>query len=112
MNRRKHTRKRVDLELTFQVEGGEAVAAHAKDMSVGGMFIITDSPPEFGALVTLQITFPKVTKPVQAEATVRWVGGPGIGVQFASLGGRATYEITEYLATCPSIPDTRRPPED
>ena len=112
MNRRKHTRKRVDVALTIQVGDNEPVSARANDMSVGGMFITGDAPFEFGAVVTLQISLPDLGTPVEAEATVRWVGGGGIGVQFAALGARATYEITEYVARCPAIRDMRDPADE
>ena len=82
-------------DLTFRSpEEGERVG-RARDISLGGMFIITDDAAPFGAHVTVRFLLPR--QPVQLElpAVVRWSGTGGMGVQFGSLGAADTHHITE-----------------
>ncbi|MCC6523732.1 MAG: PilZ domain-containing protein [Polyangiaceae bacterium] len=104
--RRRHTRKRVDLEVSYRAAGGERVVAHANDMSMGGMFVRTAPVPAFGSTVELEFLVPGHATAIVLAAVVRWTTPDGMGVQFQLLGARDTYAITEHLATCEPIPET------
>jgi type IV pilus assembly protein PilZ len=107
--KRRHPRKRVDLDLEFQVEGDDTRhLARGRDMSLGGMYFIVDPTPPFGASLHLFVDLPGVSDAIAIPATVRWMGPDGIGVQFGALGVRQTYEITEFLVDLEEIPDSRR----
>jgi type IV pilus assembly protein PilZ len=108
-DKRRHPRKRVDLDLEFVLEGEDArVLARGRDMSLGGMYFIVDPAPEYGARVRLYVDLPGVAEAIEIPATVQWLGRDGVGVQFGALGVRQTYEITEFLVDLEEIPDSRR----
>lgn len=105
--RRRHVRKRVDLQGILVKKGDETgPSVHVADLSVGGAFLETDATFPFGTEVTLEIDIPasKITVP----ATVRWAKPGGCGVQFGNLGVKQTYAITQHLAAMEPMPDSRR----
>lgn len=56
------------------------------DVSLGGMFIETESPLPFGARVSLRFKAGGLAEPLDAPAVVRWVEPDrGMGVQFESV---------------------------
>ena len=60
--------------------------AVCRDVSLGGMFLLTDARASFGSKARF-ITSPGASgAPLTFELTVRWTGSDGIGVQFVSLG--------------------------
>jgi len=87
-NQRKDNRLPVDFKVECLHEG-DYLLSFSKNISLGGMFICTEDPPEPGSKLTL--IFP-VEKFYQAEvlAIVVWVNKPpdsretGMGVQFLS----------------------------
>jgi len=104
--RRRHVRKAVELPVTYQLDGSEPESARARDLSLGGAFIVTFNEPPFGTKIRL--TMPLSAMTIEVEATVRWHRkGEGFGVQFALLGAKATYHLTEFVADMDPIPDSR-----
>ena len=75
-------------------------------MSLGGAYISTASPPAMDANIAIFIRFPGRSTEQRLGSTVRWTQPAGIGVKFGALGAQATYELTEYLATCTALEDT------
>ena len=63
--------------LTLLPEGGEAPHGPyyclTKDISVGGLRLMTDAPLAIGSAVKVEITLARSRKRVQALARVRWV---------------------------------------
>jgi type IV pilus assembly protein PilZ len=93
---RRYQRAPLDAELTFTVKGGDShVAGRSKDISVGGMFVLTASAPAFGAELVIHITLPGQKAPFALPGIVRWSARDGVGVQFGLLGARETHAITE-----------------
>ena len=103
--RRKHKRKEVDLTASYQIEGGERVPAHLKDMSLGGAFLETSQPAPFGAKSKLFVDVDG--REIAVDAIVRWKSRDGTGVQFGLLGAKDTYRVTEFLARRTTLPDIR-----
>lgn len=97
---RRHSRVPLDCDVAFFAKGSTGGAVgHAKDVSVGGMFIVTSTPLAFGADVTVHVTLPEQIEALVLPGVVRWVrSGGGMGVQFGLLGARETHAITEYVA--------------
>lgn len=99
MEKRRHARASIDLPVSFAVKGA---AGHGqgigKDISIGGMFIQTDSAASFGAEVSVRV---RLRTPAGGEqdfdlpGVVRWVRNGGMGVQFGLLGALETHAITE-----------------
>jgi len=104
---RRFARKPLHPPVTFQGGDGQTIQAHCENISLGGMYITTDSAlPNFGAKVTLLVEFPGASKPFEVEATVRWTKPGGMGVQFGVMGVRETHALTELLASL-----SMRPPQ-
>ena len=106
--RRRHVRKRVNLDATIAERGGATRAGIVRDMSLGGAFLALEPTPPFGT--ALDITFALAGETITLESTVRWSKSGGVGVQFGLIGARHTYLVTEHLATAEPTPDTRQPP--
>ena len=93
---RSHTRASLDVPVEFVKKGSaERVAGQAKDISLGGMFIETRTPPAFASELTIHLTFPGQKAPFALPAVVRWTRADGMGVQFGLIGARETHAITE-----------------
>jgi type IV pilus assembly protein PilZ len=89
-----------------QKGAAEPIACRARDVSVGGMFLETETPFVFGAEVVINVAIPGVKDELTLPGVVRWTGKDGMGVQFGLLGARETHAITEVVrkATRASIP--------
>jgi len=70
----------------------------ARDISLGGMFVETQSPCGQGERITIHLTLPEGRHEFSLPAIVRWTSKDGMGVQFGSLGARDTHEITTFVA--------------
>lgn len=94
---RRHQRAPLDVALEFEAKGSpERGPGRSKDVSVGGMFILTATPLPFGADLVVHITLPGEKSPFALPGVVRWSkSGEGMGVQFGLLGARETHAITE-----------------
>jgi PilZ domain-containing protein len=100
--RRTHVRKPVDVAVSLQPEGGERIEARMSDLSAGGALITSAKQVAFGAKVAITMTLPP-SKAIIVDGVVRWTKPDGMGVQFAQLGARETYAITEFLAKLPAV---------
>ena len=68
----------------------------SKDISVGGMFVITPNPLPFGTELVVYIRLPGHRNEFALPGVVRWSrAGDGMGVQFGLMGARETHAITE-----------------
>jgi hypothetical protein len=103
--RRRHTRKRVDLPAFYQLGGeGERVQVHLADISVGGAYLDkVAAAPAFGTEVVLLVTLPDSAE-LKLEAVVRWAKPGGIGLQFGMHGAKETFLLTEFLGTLDDMP--------
>ena len=103
-HRRAHPRKRVELPVTIEMDS-TTTEGRCTNMSLGGTFIALEGRPAFGSQMKLLLRFPGFPKERVLHATVRWEGQGGVGVQFSPLDAATTYELTEFLATCPAEPE-------
>ena len=94
---RRHQRAAIDVAVEFVAKGStERAPGHAKDVSVGGMFVVTATPLPFGADLVVHVTLPGQKGPFALPGVVRWSKtGEGMGVQFGMIGARETHAITE-----------------
>jgi hypothetical protein len=96
---RRYERAHIDVPVEFAAKGSSRMCAgRAKDISLGGMFIVTAEPLDFSAELVVHVTFPGQPRPFDLPAVVRWVGDSGMGVQFGLLGARETHGITVVVA--------------
>ena len=95
--KRFHPRVSVDLPISCEQPGSEAIVGTAKDLGLGGMFIESSERPAFGSSVTILIRLPQTKTEARLPAIVRWSTEQGFGVQFQPLGARETYAISALL---------------
>jgi type IV pilus assembly protein PilZ len=96
---RQHPRKSLHSTLAFRIGEGPRVDALCRDVSLGGIFIETASPPPYGTKIAVFMLLPGLKEPVTVEATVRWAKPDGMGVQFGVMGARETHALTQLLTT-------------
>lgn len=93
---RRHQRASIDVAVEFVAKGAsERKSGHARDVSVGGMFIETTAPLPFSTELVVHATLPGQRAPFVLPAVVRWSGKDGMGIQFGLIGARETHAITE-----------------
>jgi len=94
---RRYERARIDLAVEFTAKGSaQRTAGHARDISVGGMYVETPHPAAFNGEVVVYVQLPGQRAPLALPAVVRWTrAGEGMGLQFGLLGARETHAITE-----------------
>ena len=96
---RKHPRKVVEAPVAFQIGDGPLVEATCHDVSLGGMFIDTPSPPAYGTSVVVHVHLPGLPAETAIASTVRWCKPQGMGVQFGRMGARETHALTLLLTS-------------
>jgi type IV pilus assembly protein PilZ len=95
---RRFTRAPLEQPLEFVQKNVEGRSKGlAKDISVGGMFIQTETQAPFGAEVVVYIVLPGLAKELRLPGVVRWKRPDGMGIQFGLLGARETHAITEIV---------------
>lgn len=94
---RRHPRVPFDHPVEFATKGSEVRSAgRSKDISLGGMFIVTSAPLAFGTEIVVHLTVAGHRTPLAMPGVVRWSRpGQGMGLQFGLLGARETHAITE-----------------
>lgn len=96
IEQRRFARAPIDISLTFAIKGQpEQRQGVAKDISLGGLFIETTTPANFGADVVVTVKLPGAADTFALPGVVRWVRNGGMGVQFGLLGAAPTHVITE-----------------
>jgi len=95
--RRIHERKFRTLEVTLITQRGEEFVGQTRDISLGGMFIITGAPLAQTGELALKFTLPALGEYVLAQAVVRWVDDAGAGVQFRSLHAMEAWALHQFM---------------
>jgi hypothetical protein len=99
IEKRRHARTDIDLPVYFVQKGGTNwVPGVGKDISLGGIFIESESGAPFAAEIIVRVQL-KTAAGNMADfdlpGVVRWVRSGGMGVQFGLLGVHETHAITE-----------------
>ena len=94
--RRVHERyeRALKVKIAHDEGGFEAVT---QNISLGGMYLITDQVLPYGAKVKLTLFLPALKEDVELEATVRWTKPDGMGVQFGSLRAREVWAFNQLF---------------
>lgn len=96
-DKRSHPRVPLIVEVTCEVSGGASILGRAKDISVGGMYIESETEVSFGTQVSIVLRLPNTKADARLPAVIRWIKPGGFGVQFGLLGARETHAISELL---------------
>jgi hypothetical protein len=97
-DKRTHPRVPLSAAVTCEVTGGGvSIMGQAKDISVGGMYIESETPVSFGTEVNIVLRLPNTKANARLPGVIRWIKPGGFGVQFGLLGARETHAISELL---------------
>lgn len=94
--RRVHERYERALKVTIAHDEGEFEAV-TQNISLGGMYVITEETLSYGAKVKLSVYLPALREDVALDATVRWTKPDGMGVQFGSLRAREVWAFNQLF---------------
>ena len=100
---RQHPRKPIHPTASWSLPGGPRNTSHCRDISLGGCFLETATPPAFGAAVIVFLELPGLRDDAGAptvaavSSTVRWTTPTGMGVQFGPMGVRETHCLIAAL---------------
>lgn len=88
--------ERVDLEAPAGiVHGTQRHWAMMRNISLGGMFLVTEARIPCRAPLVVRIAIPEEAEPYCLPAVVRWSHPAGLGVQFGRLGSRETFFVKQ-----------------
>ena len=94
MNREKRISPRVAFSTVVNIAFTNwSWKALSKDVSICGMFLISNNFPKIGSKINVQ--FELQGKKVQIPSTVRWVSELGFGIEFGLIGAQITHDINQ-----------------
>ena len=96
-DKRAHSRIPLSVDVACEVSGGKAIIGRTRDISIGGMFIESETPVSFGTEVNIVLRLPGAKTDLRLPAVIRWLNPGGFGVQFGLLGARETHAISELF---------------
>jgi hypothetical protein len=102
--RRVHERFNCELPVTVLHAEAE-LAGVASNISLGGLYIVTESQVPFGMDVKVRLQVPSLKEPATVDAKVRWVKPDGFGVQFGSLRALEVWALNQYFKTLEAQPE-------
>ncbi len=98
--RRRHPRTAVDLEL--EVAGLEQLfTLYTRDLSVGGMFIVTEGDLPLGAVLAITVVHPVDGSTFELEGVIRRLSEPpeikGVGVELTHVDDARRQEFLTFI---------------
>ena len=91
-DRRRAERKPCFLEVSYPIEN-EVFTALVRNISSGGVFIITSEPLEVGQQLPLVFSLPGWDAPLRMTGQVVWKSPAGVGVKFTSPPGQGLMDL-------------------
>lgn len=86
--------------IKFEASGSTSMFdGTACDVSLGGIFVETESPAAYGAEVVIYMPIDDRKRVVRLPARVRWRRAGGMGLQFGSLGAFETHALLMALGS-------------
>lgn len=85
------------MPVACEVTGAASILGRSKDISVGGVYIESETQVTFGTQVTIVLRLPNTKADSRLPGIIRWIKPGGFGVQFGLLGARETHAISELL---------------
>ncbi len=104
-DQRKSPRRSLDVKVNFAFDA-IAHTAQSKDISKGGICLITDKPLEEGKMLSLRFTIPGSDEPVDLHGKVMWSRPSGEyhhenGMSFWRVDSDTEQKLVEYLQESP-----------
>ena len=105
-SRRRAVRKPIRLMVEYE-STEDFLVDYTANISVGGMFIVTDRPLPKGTLLRMSFRLPGGEETIEATGQVRWAVQPsssepmrpGMGVSFEELGDLDRARVQALLMT-------------
>ena len=94
--RRVHERFDRHLKVAVVHDGGR-IECVTRNISLGGMYLVTEESLPYGTTVKLEVFLPALKEQASLEGTVRWVKDDGIGVQYGSLRAREVWAFNQLF---------------
>ena len=116
IDRRVHTRVRVDLEVDYK-SADNLLFAYITDISAMGIFVQTNNPEPIGTRLNLCFRTPKELggRLMEVEGEVQWVNphrpkdpagrNPGMGIRFMDLTPQQRDEVMRMVRTFAYLDD-------
>jgi uncharacterized protein (TIGR02266 family) len=91
--------RRVAIDVTHE---GASFGGQTRNISLGGVFIDTDTGLPFGARVSLKFRVPTQTEAVATDGQVRWLETEeghvrGLGIRFDGLRARDVWALNKFF---------------
>lgn len=102
--RRVHERFNCELPVTVLHEDTELTGI-ATNISLGGLYIVTETKVPFGMDVKVRLQVPSLKEPATVDAKVRWVKPDGFGIQFGSLRALEVWALNQYFKSLERQPE-------
>lgn len=95
----RRTTRRASLVTQMRtIVGGEPLVGYTRDISLGGVFVETETPPERGTEVTLRFKLTPEAPIVEARATVVYsMEGEGMGLRFWDVPPEVHQALKEFI---------------
>ncbi len=101
-NRRTSTRHPVDLPATI-VAGESSIDTPMVNLSLGGALMTChDDQIRMGQKVLVTFHIPTHSAAIEVGATVRWVSGATVGVQFDGMRAREVWSLNKFFESLPA----------
>ncbi|MGF1467708.1 MAG: PilZ domain-containing protein [Sandaracinaceae bacterium] len=94
--RRVHERFERRLRVIVSHEGGK-IECVTRNISLGGMYLVTESRLPYGTPVTLEFHLPALAEDVELKAVIRWEKDDGFGVSFLTMRAREVWGLNQLL---------------
>jgi Tfp pilus assembly protein PilZ len=94
--RRVHERFEYELPVTI-VHGAAEYETVSQNLSLGGMYLVTEVRLKYGTEVKLRFRLPTLKEDTECAGVVRWTKDDGIGVQFSSLRALEVWGLNQLF---------------
>jgi uncharacterized protein (TIGR02266 family) len=101
--------RRIDPRYERQLEvevvvDGKKHTSRTVNISLGGVFLDSETPLELGATVQLRFKLPTQPEAVEVAGDVRWIvkkegAHAGIGIRFQGLRARDVWALNQFFQT-------------
>ncbi len=103
-NRRGGERVAADIHVTYESDHN-FFKGFTENISEGGLFMATYTPPSVGEKMTLRFTLPGIEHPIETVAEVRWTREmnpasdtpPGVGLRFVTLSDQDRALVERFV---------------
>lgn len=83
----KRAMRRLPIRVLVEYEAlSEFLEDYTANLSIGGMFIATETPLDMGTRFRLRFAVPGRARPIETVGEVRWCVQPGPGAMNAGMG--------------------------